>query len=202
MSVLAPPAPTTVPAVGPPVPKRWTVAEFHQLWTDGWFEGTRPMLLDGEIYQMAIPGHPHNKGVGLMDYALKAVFATGYWVRVQMPLVLGQWSDPVPDLSVVVGSVRDHDDQPTTAILVVEVADNSIAVDTGEKAALYAASGIADYWVTDLNGRPLIVHRDPQPDQASPSGSSYASTVRLTPGQTVSPLAAPQATVNVADLLP
>jgi Uma2 family endonuclease len=189
-------------SVRPPAPRRWTVDEFHRLWEDGSFEYCRPMLLDGAIYERPIPGHPHNKGVGLVDYALKAIFATGHWVRVQMPLVLGQWSDPVPDISVVTGSVRDHVAQPTMAILVVEVADTSLAVDTGEKADLYAAAGIADYWVADLNGRTLIVHRDPQPDPASPSGASYGTVLRLTPGQTVSPLAAPPATVNVSDLLP
>src|SRR5204863_3809855 len=100
MSVLtltAPPLPIALPAPSsPPLPKRWTVKEFHQLWEDGWFEDCRPMLLDGEIFQMAIPGHLHNKGVGMADYALRKIFADGYWVRVQMPLVLGQRSDPVP----------------------------------------------------------------------------------------------------------
>ena len=92
--------------------------------------------------------------------------------------------------------------QPATAILVVEVADTSLTVDTGDKAELYAAGGIADYWVVDLNNRVLIVRRDPRPDPASQSGSSYATVLRLLPGQTVSPLAATQPTVNVADLLP
>ncbi|HKB00706.1 MAG TPA: Uma2 family endonuclease [Gemmataceae bacterium] len=186
-----------------PRPKRWTVAEFHRLWEQGWFERSRPMLLDGEIYEMAIPGPRHNTGVGLADYALKAVFAVGYWVRVQMPLVLSQWSDPVPDLAVLTGSVRDYvATQPTTAVLVVEVADTSLSTDTGEKARLYAAAGIADYWVVDLNSRTLIVHRDPHPDPASPHGASYQTATALAPGQSAAPLAAPQAVVNVADLLP
>jgi Uma2 family endonuclease len=161
------------------------------------------MLLDGRIYQMAIPGPPHNVGVGLADYVFKAIFATGYWVRIQMPLVLGQWTDPVPDIAVLTGSVRDYvATQPTTAELVVEVADTSLAIDTGEKAELYAAAGIADYWVVDLNNRVLIIHRDPRPDPGRQSGSSYRTVRTLTPGQTVSPLAAPHATVGVGDLLP
>ena len=35
-------------------------------------------------------------------------------------------------------------------LLVVEVADSSLGFDTGEKADLYAAAGIADYWVVDV----------------------------------------------------
>lgn len=203
MSVLTLPPPTVIAPSAPPAPKRWTVAEFHQLWEDGWFEGTKPMLLDGEIYLMPIPGTLHNGGVILADYAIKSIFTQGFVVRIQMPLVLSQRTDPLPDVAVLAGTARGQlTTQATSALLVIEVSDTSLATDLGEKAWLYAAAGIADYWVADLNGRRLIVHRDPRPDPASPSGSSYATVVTLTPGQTVSPLAAPQATVNVADLLP
>ena len=207
MSVLTLPGPgTSAPPTAPPAlprRKRWTVAEFHQLWEQGWFERSRPMLLDGEIYEMAIPGPLHNAGVRLADYLLKAVFAQGFVVRIQMPLVLGQWSDPVPDLAVLTGRVRDYvATQPTTAVLVVEVADTSLATDRGEKSQLSAAAGIADYWVVDLNNGLLIVHRDPQPDPASASGTSYRTITALAAGQSVSALAASQTTVNVVDLLP
>ena len=161
------------------------------------------MLLDGVICERSILYPRQSVGVGLADYAIKAVFTQGFVVRIQMPLVLGQWSDPVPDISVLTGSVRDYvATQPTTAELVVEVSDTSLAIDTGEKAQLYAAGRIADYWVVDLNNRVVVVHRDPRADPASPSGSSYATVITLPPGQSVSPLAAPRANVHVADLLP
>jgi Uma2 family endonuclease len=160
------------------------------------------MLVNGEIYEMAIPGPLHNKGVGKADYLLKALFAGEYWVRIQMPLVLGQKSDPVPDIAVITGRPEDHDVNPTTALLVVEVSDTSLAMDTGEKAYVYAAAGIADYWVVDVNNQQVIVYRDPRPDPASPVGSSYATATPMTAGQTVSPVAKPAATVNVADFLP
>jgi Uma2 family endonuclease len=205
MSVLTMPAPRpSPPGAGsmPPTLKRWTVAEFHQLWEEGWFENVRPMLLDGEIYIMANPGHLHNKGVGMAQYRLQAAFGANYWVRVQMPLVLGLRSDPVPDLAVVPGPPEVHTENPTSALLVYEAADTSLPTDTREKARVYAASGIADYWVADLNSRVLIVHRDPRPDPASPTGSSYASVQQLTPGQTVAPLAVSVSNIAVADLLP
>jgi Uma2 family endonuclease len=203
MTAMAPPIPKPlVPPASPPIRKRWTVAEFHRLWEDGWFEGCKPMLVGGEIYLMPIPGPAHSKVVGLADYALKAVFAAGFYVRVQIPLVLGQRSDPVPDIAVVTGSPRDYDVHPTTALLVVEVSDTSLAIDTGEKAQLYAASGVADYWVVDVNARQLLVYRDPRPDPISPFGSAYATVATLAAGQTVSPLAQPNAVVNVSDLLP
>jgi Uma2 family endonuclease len=202
MAVLTLPAAPVRPAAGPPTLKRFTVAEFHEMWEAGWFDQCKPMLIDGEVHEMAIPGPAHNTAVGLADYSLKSVFATGFWVRIQMPLVLGQRSDPVPDLAVVTGSPRDYASNPTTALLVVEVADTSLDMDTGKKAQLYAAAGIADYWVIDLNSRLVIVRRDPRSDPGSPFAASYGTVTSLPAGQAVAPLAAPQAPVNVADLLP
>src|SRR5207245_2400839 len=123
----------------------WTCDEFHQMWNLGWFEGQAVILVEGEILQMPAPNPPHDMSTSLADYVLKVVFAAGFTVRVQMGLVLGQTSDPIPDLAVVVGSPRDYLKHPTTAVLVVEVSDSTLAYDRHEKASLYAAGGIQDY---------------------------------------------------------
>ena len=119
-----------------------------------------------------------------------------------MALVLGLATDPVPDVAVVVGSPRDYTDHARTALLVVEVAESSLSYDTRDKANLYAASGIRDYWVLDLVNRQLIVFQNPAPDAVQLYGAAFASRLVLDPTATVSPLAAPQASVLVSDLLP
>ena len=53
---------------------------------------------------------------------------------------------------------------PTAALLVVEVADSSLAYDRGRKARVYARNGIADYWILNLRDWMLEVHREPQGD--------------------------------------
>lgn len=206
MATIAAPG-TTAPPAGPIGPwttgrKRWTVNEFHEIYSLPTFESKKLVLLDGEILEMPNPNPPHDAGLGLALAAVMTAFGPGFWVRGQMALRLSQITDPMPDVAVVPGSPRDYPQQPTTALLVVEVSDTSVAIDTGIKARLYAVAGIADYWVVDLNNRLLIVHRDPQADPASPSGASYQTVNSLTPGQSVSPLAAPKAAVNVSDLLP
>jgi Uma2 family endonuclease len=195
---------TTMPHPGEraPKPKRWTVAEFHRLWGEGWFEGRKAMLLDGEILDMPLPGPPHDQGVGLADYAIRAIFASGFWVRVQQPLMMGLATDAVPDVAVVPRSPRDYPELPRSALLVIEVADSSLDTETGRKALLYAAGGIADYWVVDLNARQLVVFRDPQPDATFPTGFRYARETVLDASASVRPLAVPTATFAVADLLP
>jgi Uma2 family endonuclease len=108
--------------------------------------------------------------------------------------MLLQDTDPVPDLAVVPGRPRDYTAHPTTADLVIEVADSSLAFDTNEKRLLYAKAGIREYWVVDVNGRRLHVYRDPK-------AGDYTSQRTFGPSESVSPLAAPSATVRVADLL-
>jgi Uma2 family endonuclease len=185
-----------------PHPKRWTVHEFHQLWDAGWFGDSRPMLIDGEILVMPNPNPPHAMGTTLADYALKALFGAGFVVRVQQSLLLGQSTDPEPDLAVVEGAPRDYVDHPTGALLVVEVADSTLQFDTGDKASLYAAGGISDYWVVDLNHAQVIVFRDPQPDPTQRFGFGFASSQNLDRSATIGPVAAPKSLIRIADLLP
>jgi Uma2 family endonuclease len=191
----------TAPPV--PRPKRFTCAEFHQLGDMGWFQGRRAMLIDGEIMEMAVSNPPHAVAVTLADYELKKVFASGFVVRIQMPLVLGLMTDPEPDLAVVTGSARDYlAAHPSTALLALEISNSSLAFDTTDKASIYAAGHIPDYWVVDLVNRQVIVFRNPQPDSTQPYSFGYASKTFHAPGSTVSPLAVPPATIAVADLLP
>jgi Uma2 family endonuclease len=186
-----------------PHPMRWTVAEFHRVYSDPAFEGRRFMLIEGEVFEMPIPNPPHSASLGLVQAVLFAVFSQGFWVRNQMPLVLGQTSDPMPDLAVVRGGPRDFlAAHPTSAEMVVEIAESSLAYDTYEKASLYAAAGIADYWVVDLVHRRLIVHRAPVADAVQPFGAKYSSVTTLDPAASASPLAAPTAAIAVRDLLP
>jgi Uma2 family endonuclease len=198
-------APLTAPIPLPPAiqPRRWTCDEFHQLGDMGWFEGRRAMLINGEILEMPGPNPPHATMTAKVDYTLRRYFQQGHVIRNQSPLVLGKATDPEPDLAVVAGQLMDfYSSHPKTAALVIEVADSTLAFDTGQKANLYASSNIADYWVVDLVEKRLIVFRDPRPDPAQPFGAKYGNIVPLKPPATVSPLCLAGAIIPVADLLP
>lgn len=196
------PVPPPVSTLPVPRPLRWTCAEFHRFGDLGVFEGRRAFLIDGVILEQGPMNPPHAITLELVDGALRAAFGSGHRFRIQLPLVLGQHTDPMPDLAVMLGSPRDHPTHPTTAVLVVEVADSSLQFDTTEKLSLYAAAGIPEYWVVDLNGRRLLVYRDPRPAPGQPHGHDYASQQALGPADAVTPLAAPAASIRVADLLP
>ena len=192
MTTLSLPA-SRAAAVGPR-PVRWTCAEFHRFGDLGVFEGRHAMLIDGVILEQGPMNPPHAITLELVDEAIRTAFGAGWWLRHQSPLLLGQDIDPEPDLAVVPGRPRDYAGHPTTAELVVEVADSSLSFDTNEKRLLYARAGSRKYWVVDISGRRLLVYRDPR-------AGDYATQQAFGPVDAVSPLAAPAVAVRVADLL-
>jgi len=187
---------------GPPRNLTWTVEQFHYLGDLGMFEGRRAMLIEGVIVEEGTMNPPHSIALELSEEAVRNAFGAGWRFRIQMPLVLGQSTDPEPDIAVMPGSARGTVAHPTTAALVIEVSDTSLRYDLTVKLGAYAAGGIAEYWVLDVNGRELHVHRDPKPDPAAPFGHSYATVTKVSPGGSVAPLALSSAIVRVADLLP
>jgi Uma2 family endonuclease len=151
-------------------------------------------LLDGEIVEMSPERSRHAAAVDLALDALRAAFGRGFTVRVQHPLALSETSEL--DLAVVVGSARDYVAQhPSSALLVVEVADTSLEYDRGRKAAAYARAGIQEHWILNIQEAKLEVCRDP-------SDAGYRSKSVLGPEASLAPLARPERVVPVADLLP
>jgi Uma2 family endonuclease len=181
---------------------RWTRDEFYRLADLGCFDQRRVELIEGEIIEMPVPKPPHVMSIILSEHVLRTVFGTGFVVRTQSPINVSIMSDAQPDLAVVPGSPRDYIEHPTSALLVVEVSETTLAYDRGRKGSLYAAGGIADYWIVNLVDRQLEVYRDPVPDANEPSGFRYNTRTDFVAGQFATPLAAPSATVAVADMLP
>jgi Uma2 family endonuclease len=214
-AITAPHAPagsTTPPASFGPRPWRVTRDEYYRLGELGFFEGKRVELIRGEVIEMSPINVEHANAVGFVSDALLLAFAIGHYINVQQPIsVLGArpGSEPQPDVAVIPGSRPRATAtaplvHPTHAALVVEVADSSLFYDTTTKAELYAAANAPEYWVLDLNARQLHVFRNPQPLPlpAALAATAYQTHTILGPTDTVSPLAAPAATIRIADLLP
>lgn len=198
---LSAPTPPPQPAGGPR-PWKWTRADLIRLYELGFFNGQRVMLIDGEILAMPPMNREHANGILYTLQVVQGVFGPNFTIRPQLPLALGQTTDPEPDIAVVQGPARSHPDTPTTALLVIEVADTSLAYDLGQKASLYAAAGIADYWVLDVVNHRLHVFRDPRPDSTQRFGHGYYQHTINGPTDRISPLAAAGSSVQVSDLLP
>lgn len=189
---------------GTGVPFVFTRKEYYALDKHGFLRDQRVQLIGGEILQeVTRMNPPHATAIRKTTKAIERVFGDGYDVRVQLPIDLGLTSEPEPDVAAVVGSIDDFAAQhPTSAVLVIEVADATIETDTHEKASLYASGGIADYWVIDLTTDRVLVFRSPQPDAKAKFGHDYASVSAFGRDDKLTPLAAPNARILVSDLLP
>jgi len=185
--------------------RRWSRVEYDRLIEEGIFQpGERLELLAGQLVVREPQGTPHATGIRLITRALREVFAEGSWiVDMQLPVALDEESEPEPDVTVTAGDPRDYlPSHPTRPVLVVEVAESSLALDREEKGSLYARARVPEYWILNLRDRVLEVYREPHPDPSAPHGSAYRSRHSLAAGEHVTPFAAPWARLAVAALLP
>jgi Uma2 family endonuclease len=160
-------------------------------------------LLAGELVRREPVGTQHAVAVRLAQIAIERILPEGYDVRPQLPLALGEYDEPFPDLAVVQGSPRDYlNDHPATALLVVEIAETSLRTDRDIKGSLYAQAGVPEYWIVNLKERVLEVYREPAPDAKAVYGAAYRLKQVLTADDAVQPLFQPDAPIAVESLLP
>lgn len=185
--------------------RRWSRVEYDRLIDEGVFQpGERLELLAGQLVVREPQGTPHATGIRLVTRALREVFGQDSWiVDMQLPVALDEESEPEPDVTVTAGGPRDFlPSHPARPVLVVEVAEASLALDREEKGSLYARARVPEYWILNLRDRVLEVYREPHPDASAPHGWAYRSRQHLAAGEHVSALAAPTARIAIIDLLP
>src|SRR5207244_9482086 len=162
---------------------RITRADYERMAELGFFRGVKVELIHGIAVRKTPIGPPHAEVVD----RLGAIFVRGLGdrarVRIQQPYLADDESEPEPDVAIVAD--RSYADaHPSAAFLIVEVAESSLKYDRETKAPLYAASGVAEYWIVDVAGRAIEVH-------GSPAGGRYATVRRAGAGEQVSPAGFP-----------
>ena len=187
-----------------PVLHRWTRHEYERLIDHGFLDEDDPIeLLDGLLLVKEPQHSPHRTAVLLVAKAVEGAFGEGWFVQTQSPIILDDRSEPEPDVCVVRGSPRDYvDAHPTRPALIVEVAQSGLPIARGRKAAVYARARIADYWIVNLIDRVLEVRREPVRPGPARRHWGYAVIETLGADAIIAPLAAPSASIRVADLLP
>lgn len=179
-----------------PTTRRWTREEYYRLAGEGWFAGQRVQLFHGEIVQTAPQGHQHAKAILRVSQFLQSAYGPAHWVRIQSPLNILRDSEPEPDVAVTPNPPEAYQDHPTTALLVVEISDSSVAFDR-RKAHLYCAADVPEYWIVNLGKRILEVHRHPVADAKAELGYRYREVHELGDAETISPLSKPGARIQV-----
>lgn len=139
-----------------------TVDEYHRMLEAGILdEDDRVELLEGVIVEVSPQSEAHAKVIIRLTRLLNQSLGDEFEVRPQVPLTLGDRNEPEPDLAVVATIRSTGDRHPSSALLVVEVAGDSLAKDRNLKTALYARASIAEYWIVNLATRAVEVHRTP-----------------------------------------
>jgi len=184
--------------------RRFSRAEYERLVDVGFFQPGEPIeLIGGELMIAQPQGAYHYGAIWKAAHVLEAALGPAWFVRAQAPIALDDESEPEPDVAVVAGTVADYlHEHPARPVLTVEVSESSLALDRLHKGSLYARAGLADYWVVNLIDRVLEVYREPVRDADAPFGWRYARREVLDATMVARPLAAPQAAICVADLLP
>lgn len=199
MAVDAPASAETVAAPAARERFHFTQREYYAMVKAGVLtEDSRVELIRGDILTMSPINALHSGTLKRLNRMFTSGLVGQAVVGVQDPIALGDDTEPQPDLSLCQPRSDDYSGaHPTAAdvLLVVEVADSSLRYDRETKMPLYAAAGIAEMWLLDLNAGVLEVYR-------APSADGYNTLQRMKPGDQVSPLAFPDLILAVAALLP
>ena len=146
-------------------------------------------LEGGVLVEMEPSGGTHGSRVTWLNMHFARSLDEGFVVRVQDTFLIPDGGFYEPDILV---GPPTGDELPRSADLVIEVAVSSRRRDR-EKAAVYAAAGVTEYWIVDVAHGEVVVHREPA-STGYRSVLAYGAGARLTP-------AVAAAEVDVAALL-
>ena len=181
-----------------PVRRRFTLTEWDAMVEAGIFdEDERIELIEGEILCMAPIGILHAWVVTRLNNWFSRRLPETMLVRVQDPIHLPEHSEPEPDLVIVPAHLAEQGSRhpiPDDIRLLIEVASSSLGFDREIKLPLYAAAGISEVWIVDIDGQRVLVYR-------APRRGRYAEQRVVERGGTLTPLAFPELTLTLDDVL-
>ena len=144
-------------------------------------EDERVELLHGVLTEKAVksPEHETLKARLINDWLGPGIGERRYAVRVEAAFIVpDRTSCPEPDLAIA--EPTDAIEHPTTALLVIEVSWTSRRVDMTIKPPLFAAAGVPELWVVDVERQRLEVFSDPR-DGEYAKRVTHAAPERVTP---------------------
>jgi Uma2 family endonuclease len=156
----------------------------------------RVELIRGEIVKKMAPGRRHRAFVDNLTQLLVPRLVGRAIVSVQNPLVLSDDSEPEPDLKILRRrsvSYKEREAHAEDTLLVIEVADTSLAYDRSTKLTLYAETGVPEYWVVNCNSESIEIYRRPE-------GDRYLDVDRIEAAATITLHAFPDVTLALAEI--
>ena len=189
----------SVALAAPPIERyRLSSGVFHEMIEKGIFsEDERVELIEGELAIMSPIGSEHMGIVNQLAEVLIRQLKRRALVGVQGPIHLDEHSEPQPDLILLTPRLDFYKrslPRPADVLLVIEVADSSLAYDRTVKMPLYANASVSEAWIVNLIDRWIEVYRDPSP-------AGYTTLLKILPGKSIAPRAFADVVVSVDELL-
>ena len=168
---------------------KFTTQQYHLMHEVGVFaEGDRLELINGEIREMSPIGRKHAVCVAKTARVFQIKLSDRAFIWVQNPILLSNHAEPQPDLAIL----KWRDDfyaealpAPDDILLIIEVSDSTIAYDRDVKSPLYAANGIPEMWLFDVNNQVVEGY-------SQPLASGYKRMQRYEQNDTLAMMALPE----------
>jgi len=180
----------------PIVHRTFTAAEYERMIEIGILsEDERIELLGGEICAMSPIGVRHAYTVRTLTNLFVKHVGHAAIIDVQNPIRLDDDSMPLPDIAVL--HPRNYSSAlptPADVLLLIEVADSSLAYDRGMKFPRYAAAGIPEAWLVDLTAEIVERHTEPR-------DGLYRQITIARAGDTLASTVLPELTIAVSAVL-
>ena len=178
--------------------RRFTADEYQQMLRVGILRERDPFeLIDGEVVGKMTIVPRHSAVVDRLTQHFVLCAGAQAIVRAQGAVRLDTFNEPEPDVTLL----RRRPDfyatahpGPSDVLLVVEVAQSSIAYDRVTKAALYARLGVVEYWLVDLNTDAITRYLEP-------GDGIYRRVAVVPPGEPFAPELLPGCVVTTRDIL-
>ena len=176
----------------------FSVAEFERMGEAGVFtKDARLELIEGEIAEKS-PITSHHAGcVKYLNRFLNRTISDIALVSNQNPIRLDDFSEPEPDLALLRlrdDFYRDAHPVPADVLLIIEVAETTLAYDREIKVPLYAKAGVAETWIVNLTEEQIEVY-------AEPAGGTYQTVFNFRRGEEARAHTIATLAVGVTDVL-
>jgi len=176
----------------------FNVEEYYRMAEVGLLsEDDRVELIEGEIIEMSPIGSTHGGTVNRSSTFLNRELAGIVIVSVQNPVRLDDFSEPQPDIALLKPRKDFYSKTHPTAedvLVVIEVADTSLAYDRNIKLPLYAQAGIPESWLIVPAKEVIEIH-------SQPKNGKYQKTQRLKRGKALVSPTIPSLSCKVEDLI-
>ncbi len=152
-------------------------------------------LIHGDLVTMAPIGGPHMPLVYILAQLVSMKVGRSVVVSVQNPIGISPDSEPQPDIVLLRPECWGRATVPSAkdVLLVIEVADTTLARDREIKIPLYARHGIPEAWLFDVAGESTTIYREPSPE-------GYRIALLQARDAIISPLLKPDVAIALAEV--